>query len=156
MKRFEDLINEGLKSVEELMPWDLQESLENGAQLMLLDVREPYEFETAHLANSLNVPRGILETACEWGYEETVPILTEAREKEIVVICRSGKRSVLAAQTMQWMGYRHVKSLKTGVRGWNDYEQPLYNSKGEEVDIEVADEILANHIRPDQMPPNRR
>src|SRR5512143_2848619 len=125
MKRFQDLINDCLPQVGEVLPWDLREMMDSGLALTLLDIREPYEFETMHIQGSINVPRGILETACEYGYEETLPELVEARERDIVVICRSGNRSVLAAFTMQLMGYRRVVSLKTGLRGWNDYEQPL-------------------------------
>jgi rhodanese-related sulfurtransferase len=156
MKTFQDLIAEGLKTVGEVFPWDLQAMLEAGNPPLLLDIREPYEFDAAHIPGSLNVPRGILETACEWGYEETVPDLVQAREREIIVICRSGNRSVLAAQVMQQLGYRAVNSLKTGVKGWNDYEQPLRNGQGEEVDIDQADEIFTLRIRPEQMPPGKR
>ena len=74
--------------------------------ILLLDIREPYEFDAMHIKDAINVPRGVLETACDYDYEETVPELVEAREREIILICRSGKRSVLAADVMQQMGYR--------------------------------------------------
>ncbi len=156
MKRFQDLINDAQQTVGEVLPWDLEELLQADTPPMLLDVREPYEFEEAHIPGSLNVPRGILETACEWGYEETVPELVEARERDIIVICRSGNRSLLAAQVMQWMGYQSVKSLKTGVRGWNDYDQTLQDSEHRVVDGDDAEDMLAPIIRPEQMPPDRR
>jgi len=156
MKTFQDLINEALHTVSEVFPWDLQTLLESDTPPLLLDIREPDEFAAAHIPGSLNVPRGILETACEWGYEETVPHLVEARRREIIVICRSGKRSVLAAQVMQWLGYESVKSLKTGVKGWGEYDQTLHNSKAEVVEAEQADEIFAVRVRPEQMPPDRR
>ena len=153
MKTFQNLIKESLKSVDEIFPWDLQELLETENPPFLLDIREPYEFNTFHLKNSLNVPRGILESACDYGYDETEPELVKARDKDIIVICRSGNRSILAAYTMQLMGYQSVKSLKTGIKGWNEYELPLQDMKGKIVDIDEADTILAPHVRPDQMPP---
>jgi len=153
MKHFTDLIAEALPDVEELFPWDLEEKLEQSSDLILLDVREPDEFSALHIQGSLNVPRGILESACDWDYDETEPELAGGRDKEIIVICRSGNRSVLAAQTMQRMGFKRVASLKTGVRGWNDFEQPLYNATGEQVDIDDADDILASKVRPDQQRP---
>ncbi len=153
MKHFTDLIAEALPEVEELFPWDLTEKLQENPELILLDVREPSEFDALHIQNSLNVPRGVLESACDWDYDETEPSLAGGRDKEIIVICRSGNRSVLAAQTMQRMGFKHVTSLKTGIRGWNDFEQPLYNSEGEQVDIDDADEILATKVRPEQHRP---
>ncbi|MCW9088943.1 MAG: rhodanese-like domain-containing protein [Gammaproteobacteria bacterium] len=153
MKHFTDLIADALPEVEELFPWDLEEKLEQQSDLILLDVREPSEFDTLHIEGSMNVPRGVLESACDWDYDETEPELAEGREREIIVICRSGNRSVLAAQTMQRMGFKNVTSLKTGIRGWNDFEQPLYNAKGNQVDIDDADEILASKIRDDQRRP---
>jgi rhodanese-related sulfurtransferase len=155
MKTFKELINECLKTVDEVLPWDLEEVMENERQVpLLLDIREPYEFEVLHIKSSRNVPRGILEPACDYGYNDTVPELVTARDKEIVVICRSGNRSVLAAYTMQQMGYQSVKSLKTGVKGWNDYELPLQNLHGQAVDIDKADVLLAAHVRQEQMPPS--
>jgi len=153
MKHFTDLIAEALPEVEEIFPWDLEEKLREKPELILLDVREPSEFDALHIANSLNVPRGILESACDWDYDETEPALAGGRNEEIVVICRSGNRSVLAAQTMQRMGFRQVVSLKTGIRGWNDFEQPLYNRDGEPVDIDDADGLLASKLRPEQRRP---
>lgn len=153
MKHFTDLIADALPEVEELFPWDLEEKLGQENDLILLDIREPYEFDALHIEGSINVPRGILESACDWDYEETVPELAAGREREIIVICRSGNRSVLAAHTMQRMGFKNVASLKTGIRGWNDFEQPLLNAAGEPVDIDDADEVLASRIRPEQQRP---
>jgi len=153
MKTIDDLITDCLKTVDEIYPWDLEEAMETKQLPMLLDIREPYEFETLHIKGSTNVPRGLLEQACEYGYDETEPELVTARDKEIIIICRSGKRSVLAAHTMQLMGYQSVKSLKTGVKGWNDYELPLENIEKQEVDIDHADQILAPHLKPEQMRP---
>lgn len=156
MKRYTDLINECLNSVKEMMPWDLEERLNISPKPLLLDVREPYEYEAMHIEGSLNVPRGILETACEYDYEETLPDLVEARDREIIVVCRSGNRSVLAAFNMQLLGYVDLKSLKTGLRGWNDYEQPLVDIDGHQVPIEKADEYFTTRLRPDQLNPKRR
>ena len=138
--------------VNEIMPWDLAEMLEAKTPL-LLDVREPDEFNMAHIASSISVPRGVLESACEYDYEETEPELVTARERDIVVVCRSGYRSVLACSVMQMMGYRSVVSLKTGIKGWNDYDQPLFNTNDEEMDGDVAWELLNQPIKEEQKSP---
>ena len=148
MKRFADLVTACLPQVPEILPWDLRERLDQHGKLILLDVREPTEFAAMHIAGSVNIPRGILESACEYGYEETVPELVTAREREIVVICRSGFRSVLSAFNMQQMGYTKVCSLKTGLRVWNDFEQPLINSERKAVEIDAADEYFRPELRP--------
>ena len=153
MKRFMDLLKECLPSVEELFPWDVAERLESGEDVVLLDVREPYEYEAMHIRGSLNVPRGILESAVEWGYEETVPELVEARDRTVVVVCRSGNRSLLAAKTLTMMGFNHAVNLKTGLRGWNDYEQPLFDVSEKEVSFEDGDVYFMPKVRPEQLGP---
>lgn len=153
MKTYSELVAECLADVAEIMPWDLADKLRQPSPPLLLDIREPQEFEALHIEGSIHVPRGILESACDWDYDDTVPALAGGREREIVVICRSGNRSVLAAHTLQRMGFKHVVSLKTGVRGWNDFEQPLVDVAGQAVHIDKADELLTNRVRPEQRRP---
>jgi rhodanese-related sulfurtransferase len=155
MKKFLDLISDCLNDIGEIMPWDLEERMQENPDLLIIDVREPYEYDAMHIPGSLLAPRGILESACEWDYEETIPELVKARQREIVVVCRSGYRSVLSAFSMKMLGFENVVSLKTGLRGWNDYEQPLENDKGEEVDIEDADEYFTPNLREDQLSANQ-
>jgi rhodanese-related sulfurtransferase len=151
MKSIDDFINEALQNVDELFPWDLEEKISSNADVLLLDIREPYEFDAMHISGAINVPRGILETACDYDYEETLPELVEARQREIVVICRSGKRSVLAADVMQQMGYARVLSLKTGMRGWSDYEQAMVDADNKPVDEDAAIEYFTPRLRPEQL-----
>lgn len=153
MKKYTDLVAECLTEVKEIMPWDLAEQLRQSQAPLLLDIREPAEFDALHIPGSICVPRGILESAADWDYDDTVPALAGGRERAIVVICRSGNRSVLAAHTLQRMGFAHVVSLKTGVRGWNDFEQPLVDRDGQAVDIDAADELLTSRVRPEQRRP---
>jgi len=156
MKNFLELIRGCLTEIREIMPWDLADRREANPDLMIVDVREPAEFEAMHIQGSLNVPRGILESACEWDYEETEPELVQAREREIVVVCRSGYRSVLAANSMQVLGYQNVASLQTGLRGWKDYEQPLVDGGGNDVDLDDADVYFTPQLRPEQRRPTDR
>ena len=153
MKNFIELVRGCLTEVREIMPWDLEERRAANPELLILDVREPYEFYAMHIPGSINVPRGILESACEWDYEETVPELVTGRDREIVVVCRSGYRSILATHVMQVLGFTNVASLQTGLRGWKDYEQPLEDAHGDEVDLDEADIYFTPVLRPDQMRP---
>ncbi len=81
MMRFIELIRDCMTDVKEIMPWDMEERMADNPSLLVVDVREPYEFDAMHIPGSLNVPRGILESACEWDYEETEPELVK-RERE--------------------------------------------------------------------------
>jgi rhodanese-related sulfurtransferase len=153
MQRYADLVADALTRVKEIQPWDLSRQMAAGEMPLLLDVREPAEFAALHIPGSLNVPRGVLEQSCEWDFDETVPELVEGREREIVVICRSGYRSVLAVDVMQKLGFARVVSLRTGVRGWNDAEQALQDSAGNPIDADQGDELLVSKVRQEQRKP---
>ena len=153
MTSYARLVADAQRRVREIMPWDLRERLDAGSAPLLLDVREPAEFALAHIAGALNAPRGVLEASCDWGYDETLPELVGARHRPVVVICRSGNRSILAADVMQQMGYTDVVSLKTGLRGWNDAELPLIDATGGPADVDAAEAWLASRVRADQRRP---
>lgn len=152
-KNFNDLVDEFGAHVKEVFPWDVLEEIEANPDIILLDVRCPMEFQNMHIKNSINVPRGVLETAVDWGYEQTLPELVEARDNRVIVICRSGKRSVLAAYTLQLMGFSDVVSMKTGLRGWNDSEQELVDPAGMTIDLEDGDIYFLEKVSPEQLGP---
>ena len=153
MQSYDDLVAEALTRVKEVAPWDFGRRYQAGDIPLLLDVREAAEFAVLHIPGSLNVPRGLLEQSCEWDYDETVPQLAGGREREIVVICRSGKRSALAAEVMQRMGFSNVVSLMLGIRGWNDAELPLQDVTGRVIDADAGDQLLVSNVRPEQRKP---
>jgi rhodanese-related sulfurtransferase len=153
MKRFKDLISDVLPYIRELMPWDLEERIQANKELLLIDITEPAEFNTLHIPDAINVPRGILESASDWGYEDTVPTLAAARDREVVLICRSGNRSALAAYSLQQMGFKNIASLKTGLRGWFDYDMPLLDGAGNKVDESISEEYFSKGPREDQLEP---
>jgi len=154
VNRYLDLLADALQRVREIQPWDLNKQLMRDPPPLVLDVREPAEFALARIPASINVPRGVLEQACEWDYEETVPELAGRRERSIVIVCRSGNRSILAADVMQQMGFSDVISLKTGLRGWNDFEQPLVDGEGRAVEADEAEHRLMPKVRREQKRPS--
>jgi rhodanese-related sulfurtransferase len=151
---YDDLISEALSRVREIFPWDLNERLNSQNEVLLIDVRERSEFAELNIPHSINVPRGILEQSCEWNYDETLPELARSREQDIVLICRSGKRSVLAADVMLKMGFTKVISLKLGVKGWNDSELPIQDGEGKLLNPDQGDDLLAPHLRKEQRAPH--
>ncbi len=150
MKSFQELVDEIAKNIAELMPWDLEEKLKQATFPMLLDVREADEFTAMHIKGSMNIPRGILEVVCDLDNKETAPDFVNARDKEIVVICGSGKRSLMAASTMDIMGYKNIFSLKTGLKGWNDADLPLVDHQGDTIDPELVAKFLSFNTKPTQ------
>ena len=156
MKTFKEIVDEAREEVQEVFPWDVEDRQKENDDVLLLDIREECEYAAFHIQHSMLIPRGILETACEEEYEDSVPELIDSRDREVIVVCRSGNRSVLAAQTMQWMGYKNVVSMKTGLRGWNDYELPLINRYRETVDPDTVEELLDAGFCSTLMHPDRR
>jgi len=156
MKTFKEIVAEASKTIKEVFPWDVDERIRQNKDLMLVDIREECEFFRFHIKGSMLVPRGILESACEAEYEDAIPDLVDGRDKEIVIICRSGLRSVLGTQMLQLMGFKNVCSMKTGLRGWNDYELPLYNLEQQQLDPDDVDEMLKAGFCSAFMHPDRR
>ncbi len=156
MKTFKEIVAEASKNITELMPWDVEERSKENKELLIVDIREECEFSRFHIKGSMLVPRGILESACEDEYEDAIPDLVNGREKEIIIICRSGLRSVLGTQMLQIMGFKNVSSMKTGLRGWNDFELPLYNMEQKELDADDVEEMLKAGFCSTFMQPDRR
>ena len=148
--RYAQLLAEARTRVRELMPWDAAARLAAVPAPLVLDVREPAEFARLRIAGSLNVPRGVLEQACEWDFDETEPVLAAGRERALLVVCRSGNRSLLAADTLRALGFAEVASLATGLRGWNDAEQPLVDGDDRPLDADTAEAMLAPRLRAEQ------
>lgn len=153
MDEYQRLVQSALETVTEIYPWDLEEEIENTRDLILLDIREAKEYNMMHIKNSIHVPRGLLEGACVWNYDDTVPLLAKSRDQNIVAICRSGNRSVLAAKTMQEMGFENVRSLKMGIKGWNDNDFEMIDEKQNIVDIDQADEWLNTAVSAEKLAP---
>jgi rhodanese-related sulfurtransferase len=102
-----DLINEAKTRIPEVGVAEAQAM----AKPVYLDVREPNEWNLGRIPGALFIPRGQLET----NVERQIP-----RDANVVIYCASGNRSALAADTMRYMGYEHVSSLRGGFRAWVD------------------------------------
>ena len=120
MKTFKQIVEEARKEVKELFPWDVTERMEKNPDALVLDIREECEYIAYHIEHSMLIPRGILETACEEEYEDSVPEIIEARDREVIVVCRSGNRSGMAQQLMQSAGFSNVRNLIGGMLHWQE------------------------------------
>jgi rhodanese-related sulfurtransferase len=94
---------------------------------VLIDVREAAEYATGHLAGAVHIPRGVLEFQVE--ANPAVACVTEpalaVREQPIVLYCRTGGRSALAAESLQNLGFNNVRSLAGGITAWTEAGQPV-------------------------------
>jgi rhodanese-related sulfurtransferase len=91
----------------------------NGEVFMLLDVREPWEFETARIEGAKNIPMGDVPGRVQ----ELDP------DEHIVVVCHHGVRSLTVTNWLRQQGFEKVQSMRGGVDGWArtvDPKVPLY------------------------------
>ena len=88
---------------------------------VVLDIREPDEYEQGAIPGAVHLPRGHLESKIESQISD--------REKPIVVHCASGVRSAFAAKTLQDLGYTDVVSVKGGFNKWKDEGRPWATPK---------------------------
>lgn len=87
----------------------VQQRLQNGDALLLLDVREPNEYAYAHVEGSLHVPlRSLPERMHELNPEQ-----------DIVVLCHHGMRSQQACLFLQQYGYERLYNLTGGIDAWS-------------------------------------
>ncbi|HET7710597.1 MAG TPA: molybdopterin-synthase adenylyltransferase MoeB [Thermoanaerobaculia bacterium] len=91
-----------------ITPAQLAERLARGDNLVLIDVREPVEWNAGHLGEAKHIPMQSLPHRID-----ELP-----KDAEIVMICRSGARSARAQQFLLANGFQRVKNLVTGMAGW--------------------------------------
>jgi molybdopterin/thiamine biosynthesis adenylyltransferase/rhodanese-related sulfurtransferase len=83
---------------------------------VVLDVREPDEYDQGALLGALHIPRGHLEAQVEGRIPD--------KTAEVVVYCAGGVRSAFAAKTLQELGYSDVVSMAGGFGKWKDEGRP--------------------------------
>jgi molybdopterin/thiamine biosynthesis adenylyltransferase/rhodanese-related sulfurtransferase len=110
MATFRELLSAAKAQIREVDPAGAEALIEGGA--LLLDVREPDEYEQGAVPGSMHIPRGHLEAQIENRITD--------RSTPIVVMCAGGVRSAFAAKTLQELGYADVVSMDGGFNAWKD------------------------------------
>ncbi len=119
-----DLVAEARAKIEEVAAGKFNA---DRAGAILIDVREPAEFDTGHIPGSINIPRGVLEFQVD--AHPAVANVSDAalshKECPIVVVCRTGGRAALSAVNLQRLGFSNVSSIAGGVIAWGEAGLPL-------------------------------
>jgi rhodanese-related sulfurtransferase len=105
----------------EIYPGDVAEKIENKEDIILLDVRNPEEYTEIHLENALLLPVGELSFNTLAG----IGLGEGAKDKEIIIYCRSGARSKQAYDVMKSLGYTNIKSVAGGMVHWQEDNYPF-------------------------------
>ena len=111
MASFRELLNKAKLTINEIGTAEAQQRILNGSPVVL-DVREPDEFEQGTLDGATHIPRGHLEAQVEQRIQD--------HDAEIIVYCAGGVRSAFAAQTLGELGYTDVVSMDGGYGKWKD------------------------------------
>jgi phage shock protein E len=112
--RFEKLVSEAASRVREISAKEAADRQAKGARLV--DVREAEEFAKEHAVGAVHLSKGVIELKIEQMIPDTAT--------PIVCYCGGGKRSLLAADNLQKMGYTNVSSMTGGFKAWKEATLP--------------------------------
>src|SRR6188768_3046457 len=119
MASFRDLLAQTKARITEVDPAEADER-RNVTGTVVLDVREPDEYEQGALPGAVHIPRGHLESQVENRVQD--------HDAPIVVYCAGGTRSAFAAKSLADLGYTDVVSMAGGFNKWKnegrDWQKP--------------------------------
>jgi len=114
---FLKLVNEARPRVNEITVEQARERLAKNPQAVLMDVREDAEWQKQHAAEAVHLGKGVLERDIETMFPDT--------NREIIMYCGGGYRSVLTAVVAKQMGYQNVYSLMGGYKALVNAQWPM-------------------------------
>lgn len=125
MPSFEEQVNQARSRVREVTPDEAKAMVDAEPGSLILDVREAHEWEQGHIAGAVHVPLGDVPARADMSSPAADPALTAHREALIVTQCATGKRSILAADLLQNLGYSKVVSMRGGFMFWARQGLPI-------------------------------
>src|SRR3954471_17783124 len=102
----------GIQTIEEIEPFEAAEEI-SGGDVVLIDTREPHEYQEAHLEGGRRVPPGLIADEVATGAPD--------KAARTILYCRSGNRSALAAAQLQQLGYENVAPVSGGIVQWQEH-----------------------------------
>lgn len=110
MNLFKQLVGGGTSSIN---PHNLHEKMSTTPKPYILDVRQPNEFSTGHIAGANLIPL----------HELSAKISKLPRDREIICVCRSGARSGVAARQLAAQGFNAI-NMRGGMLAWQRHQLP--------------------------------
>lgn len=135
MSTIQDLMHALRGRIEEVEPIEAWRRMNDGA--LLIDVREEHEWPAGRPAGSLGLPRSHVE----FQIERAAP----QRDRELLLICAGGARSLLVADALLQLGYARVASVVGGFQRWRAQGLPIV-ADGDDLDAD-ARERYDRHLR---------
>lgn len=118
LKSMAELAEDARKEVGEVQVPEVKNDLAGGKPpYLLIDVREGAEHAQGIIPGAIPISRGVLEMQ--------MPKVTQDENQPILCYCGGGTRSLFAAQQLQKLGYKNVKSMAGGFRAWASGGNPV-------------------------------
>lgn len=117
----DELVAAAKKTITEISTEDFKTMYDGEDYFVLIDVRTAAEYDAGYIPGAALIQRGVLEFKI--GKEDVwdeMGLYIPEKTDPIVVYCRSGGRSALAAKTLMELGYQDVRSLQGGFNGWKE------------------------------------
>jgi rhodanese-related sulfurtransferase len=115
-KRYQQLVEDAKKRISEIAPDDAASKFKSG-EAVIIDVRDRDEWDEEHIDGAIHLSRGTIELDIE----------DKVADPNAVIVCHcgGGGRSALAAESLQKMGYKNVRSMAGGLKGWKEAGLPI-------------------------------
>lgn len=91
---------------------ELKQKMDSGEKINLIDCREPHEYLEANIGGKL-IPLGKIQTM-------QIEEIEDLKEEEVIVQCRSGKRSMMACLVLDQLGFKDTYNLEGGLLAWQE------------------------------------
>ena len=131
MKKYTDLVAECLTEVREIMPWDLADRLGQADAPLLLDVRNPDEWQIASINGAIKIALPQVQMAAQqiayFGKPREETLLAQVpTDQPVVVHCHHGARSEYAIMILREVGYdaANLINLEGGIDAWSAEADP--------------------------------
>src|SRR5437763_10288270 len=109
-KGFQELVADAKKKITEISPTDASAKTKSSSDAVIVYVREKDEFDESHIPDAVHMSRGMVELEVEEKFPD--------RNTTIICHCGGGGRSALAAESLQKMGYKIIRSMAGGFKAW--------------------------------------
>jgi rhodanese-related sulfurtransferase len=115
-----EMVEKARTATQQVTIKDLKEAIDSDQDMVILDVRGANEYAAAHIPESINAPRGLLEFII-W-------TLVPDQKKKIFVYCKTGARAALATKLLNELGYKNAVAVDTGGAAWVRAGYPVQTS----------------------------
>ena len=115
----DQMVEEAMSAVQTISIAEFKKLFDAQEMYLLVDVREGAEHDQGYIPGTINIPRGLLEFWIEKeAFWEDEGMYTPLKDDKLIIYCKSGRRSALAVESLEKLGFTDVYSLEGGFTEW--------------------------------------